>query len=102
MDVVFNLTGFQCVEYALRYFYFMTGITTTHLDANGDDVARELYYTFHAKNPQLGLVPLTTKRSWQAGQSVGVRIPIPSQKGTSSACGRPVQAQTPTSRLWNK
>jgi CHAP domain len=69
-DVVFNVTGFQCVEYVLRYFYFMTGIRTTRLDDNGDDVATELYYAFHAKNPQLGLDPLTSKKKAK-GLTVG-------------------------------
>ena len=54
--VLFDTSGFQCVEYADRYFYYMTGIGTFPFDP-GSDTAEALYYKFHGKNPQLGLVP---------------------------------------------
>jgi len=53
----FDTTGFQCVEYADRYFYFVTGIGSFPADP-GSDTAEALYYKFHGKNPQLGLVPM--------------------------------------------
>jgi hypothetical protein len=55
-EVTFDTTGFQCVEYADRYFYYTTGIGTFPLDP-GSDTAEALYYRFHARNPGLGLVP---------------------------------------------
>ncbi|MDA8343359.1 MAG: CHAP domain-containing protein [Actinomycetota bacterium] len=54
--VLFDTGGFQCVEYADRYFYYMTGIGTFPFDP-GSDTAEALYFKFHGTNPQLGLVP---------------------------------------------
>lgn len=54
--IMFDTVGFQCVEYAERYFYYMTGIRTLPLDP-GSDIAEAIYYKFQAKNPGLGLVP---------------------------------------------
>ncbi|MGH9099536.1 MAG: hypothetical protein ACRDV8_04805, partial [Acidimicrobiales bacterium] len=76
-EKVFNWTGFQCVEYALRYFYYMTGTWAKGLDDNGDDVATELYYKFHVANHQLGLVPLTSAKRAK-GLTVGTRTYAPS------------------------
>lgn len=55
-EVTFDTAGFQCVEYADRYFYYLTGNGTFPYDP-GSDTAEALYYKFHAKNPDLGLVP---------------------------------------------
>lgn len=54
--VLFDATGFQCVEYADRYFYYVTGVGTFPFDP-GSDTAEALYYKFHATNRRLGLVP---------------------------------------------
>lgn len=51
----FDSTGYQCVEYADRYFYYMTGEQGAW--TAGSDVATVLYYTYHRADPSLGLVP---------------------------------------------
>lgn len=51
----FDSTGFQSVEYADRYFYYLTGRPGAW--TNGSDVATVLYYTYDKVDPKLGLVP---------------------------------------------
>ncbi len=54
--VVFDTVGFQCVELAERYFYFVTGQPGPF--ANGSDLAEAIYYAWRHKDPGLGLHPL--------------------------------------------
>ncbi len=53
--VVFDTAGFQCVELAERYFYYVTGRPGPF--ANGSDLAEVLYYRYHRADPSLGLYP---------------------------------------------
>jgi hypothetical protein len=53
--VVFDTDGFQCVELAERYFYYVTGRPGPF--ANGSDLAEVLYYRYHHADPSLGLYP---------------------------------------------
>jgi hypothetical protein len=55
----FDATGFQSVEYANRYFYYLTGRPGAW--TNGSDVATVLYYTYAKADPRLGLVPKPKK-----------------------------------------
>lgn len=51
----FDTDGFQCVELAERWFYWLTGQQGPF--ANGSDVAEATYYTYHRKDPILRLYP---------------------------------------------
>jgi CHAP domain len=53
--VTFDTYGFQCVELAERYFYWVTGRAGAF--ANGSDLAEVLYYDYRSKIHGLGLYP---------------------------------------------
>jgi hypothetical protein len=55
---VFDTVGFQCVELAERYFYWVTGQPGPF--ANGSDVAEAIYAKYHRRDPNLGLYPAGT------------------------------------------
>jgi hypothetical protein len=53
--VVFDTVGFQCVELAERYFYYVTGLPGPF--ANGSDLAEAIFYAWRKQDPRLGLYP---------------------------------------------
>ena len=53
--VEFDSTGYQCVEYADRYFYYLTGKPGPWTD--GSNIATRIYDEYRKADPRLGLVP---------------------------------------------
>lgn len=64
--VTFDTAGFQCVELAERYFYWVTGRQGAF--ANGGNLAEVLYYQYRGKMPRLGLYPTGSLGSTSAYQ----------------------------------